>query len=198
MAMNFPDTPTVGQVWPSPPTAGLPVYKWDGTVWSSLGAQPGKMPVYTDGSSPMTAQLTLVGDCINPTDAVDKHYVDNQITNSIATSAATKLNVAGGQTTTGGFAFTAYNQAAGSFTPNPMNGNYQYFNNSAAFTLSAPTSDCAIDLLMTNVTGAGAVTFSDFTVGSTGDALTTTVGSRFVISIRRINAIATYLVKALQ
>jgi hypothetical protein len=199
MAMNFPSSPTVGQQWPSPPTAGYPVYRWDGTVWSSLGVQPGKMPVYTDGSTPMTAQLTLVGDCINPTDAADKHYVDSSISSSIATNAALKLNVAGGQTITGGFAVTPYNQAAGSFTPNPFNGNYQYFNNSAAFTLSAPSQDCGIDLLMTNITGAGAVTFSGFTVGAnTGDALTTTVGSRFLISIRRINAISTYVIKALQ
>src|SRR6516164_9426082 len=112
MGMNFPNTPTVGQQWPSPPVAGQPVYRWDGTVWGSLGAQPGKMPVYTDGSSAMTAQLTLVGDPVNANDASRKSYVDTQ--------AALKLNVAGNQTITGGFGITAYNATqAGGFTCNP-------------------------------------------------------------------------------
>jgi hypothetical protein len=190
MAMDFPNTPTVGQVWPSPAVAGQPVYKWDGTVWSSLGAQPGKMPVYTDGSSPMTAQLTLVGNPVNPTDAVPKAYSDLH------------LLIAGGQTITGGFNVTPYNfgvVSGGTLTPNPLLGNYQYLTNSGAFTLAAPASDCGIDFLITNSSTAGAITFSGFTVGSnTGDALTTTNGSRFIISIRRINATATYVIKALQ
>jgi hypothetical protein len=198
MPMDFPNSPTVGQIWPSPPTAGYPVYRWDGTVWNTIGVQPGKMPVYTDGSTPMTAQLTLVGDPVNPTDAADKHYVDNSITTNVNNMGALKLNVAGGQTITGGFTFTPYAQGAGSFTCTPSNGNYQYFNNSGAFTITAPGVDCAIDYLMTNVTGAGAVTFTGFTTGTTGDALTTTVGSRFIISVRRINGISTYVVKALQ
>lgn len=34
MALDFPASPTVGQLFPSPPTAGLPVWKWDGTTWN--------------------------------------------------------------------------------------------------------------------------------------------------------------------
>lgn len=84
-------------------------------------------------------------------------------------------------------------------TLNPALGNYQYGNNNAAITLSAPTADCAIDIMVTNVSGAGAITFSGFTVGANvGDALTTTVGSKFVISVRRIGGTATYTLKALQ
>jgi hypothetical protein len=191
--MNFPNTPTVGQQWPSPPVPGQPVYRWDGTVWGSLGAQPGKMPVYTDGSSAMTAQLTLVGDPVNPNDAVRKAYTDAK--------DALDLKVAGNQTTTGGFAITAYNAtSAGGFTCNPMFGNYQYFNNSGAMTITAPTVDCAIDYLQTNTATAGAVTLSGFTVaaGNTGDPLTTTSGNKFIISVRRINGTATYVIKALQ
>jgi len=39
MALNFPDSPTVGQTFPSPAQAGVPVWKWDGTEWvpSNLG-----------------------------------------------------------------------------------------------------------------------------------------------------------------
>jgi hypothetical protein len=111
------------------------------------------------------------------------------------------MALAGNQNVTGGFTFTAYNAgaASGTFTPSSMNGNYQYITNNAAFTLAAPTSDCAIDIMVTNGATAGAITFTGFTVGAnTGDSLTTTNTSKFIISIRRINAVATYTVKALQ
>jgi hypothetical protein len=191
MGMNFPNTPTTGQLWPSPAVAGQPVYRWDGVAWSTQGVQPSKMPVYTDGSTPMTAQLTLVGDPVNPSDAARKSYVDT-----------TRLAVAGGQTITGGFRVTPYNGAtiaSGTVTPDTYNGNYQYYTNNGAHTLAAPANDCAVDILITNGASAGAITFTGFTVGTNvGEALTTTSGSKFIISIRRINAVATYTIKALQ
>lgn len=89
--------------------------------------------------------------------------------------------------------------AGGTVTPNAINGNYQYYTNNAAHTLAAPAADSAIDLLVTNGAAAGAITFSGFTVGSNvGSSLTTTNTNKFLISIRRINAIATYSVYALQ
>jgi hypothetical protein len=33
VSINFPNTPTTGQLYPSPPVAGVPVYKWDGAKW---------------------------------------------------------------------------------------------------------------------------------------------------------------------
>ena len=112
------------------------------------------------------------------------------------------LLVAGHQTTTGGFCFTSYNLgtvSSGTVTPNAMNGNYQYYTNNGAHVFAAPAVDCAFDVLMTNGASAGVVTFSGFTVtaGRTGDALTTTNGDKFLIGIRRINAIAIYVIKAL-
>lgn len=108
----------------------------------------------------------------------------------------------GGQTTTGGFKFTPYNIgtiSSGTLTPNPFNQNYQYYTNNGAHTLAAPTSDCAIDVLMTNGASAVNPSFSGFTVGAVvGDPLNPTVNNKFLISIRRINSIATYTVKALQ
>jgi hypothetical protein len=54
-------------------------------------------------------------------------------------------------------------------------------------------------VLVTNGASAGATTFSGFTVSSnTGDSLTTTNTSKFVISVVRINGTSTYIVKALQ
>jgi hypothetical protein len=108
---------------------------------------------------------------------------------------------AGNQTITGGFKVTPNNLGTTipSFTLDPTLGNYQYGTNNAAFTLTAPANDCAVDILVTNGATAGAITFSGFTVSSsTGDALTTTNTNKFVISIRRINAVSTYVIKALQ
>lgn len=98
-----------------------------------------------------------------------------------------------------GFTVTPNSIATGSFTVNPQLGNYQYVTNNGAYTITAPTSDCAVDILVTNGASAGATTFSGFTVGSsTGSALTTTNGNRFLISIRRINGVSTYSIYALQ
>ena len=103
-------------------------------------------------------------------------------------------------TITVGYTLAPYNHGTiVSHTCNPTLGNYQFGTNNAAITLTAPTTDCAMDILVTNGATAGAITFSGFTVGSsTGDALTITNTNKFIISIRRINAIATYLIKALQ
>lgn len=110
------------------------------------------------------------------------------------------LQVAGGQTITGGFRFTpASLTLTGTVTPNALLANYQYGNNGAAFTLAAPAADSALDILVTNVSGAGTISFSGYTVGAnTGDLLTNTVGEKFILSIRRINGTSTYVVKALQ
>lgn len=111
-----------------------------------------------------------------------------------------RLAVAGGQTITGGFRFQAGNVGhVGGYTVNPSNGNYQYGDNNGTIILTAPASDCAVDLLITNVVGAGSVSFSGFNVSAnTGEPFTTTVGHIFIVSIRRINGISTYMVKALQ
>ena len=34
MGINFPNAPTVGQLWPSPAVAGQPVWQWDGEKWA--------------------------------------------------------------------------------------------------------------------------------------------------------------------
>lgn len=117
-------------------------------------------------------------------------------------TSSTVLTTGNSATITKGYAVTPYNVgtvSSGTTTPDPANGNYQYLTNNGAFTLAAPASDCAIDLLVTNGASAGSITFSGYTVGSaTGSALTTTNTSKFIISIRRINSIATYSIYALQ
>jgi hypothetical protein len=86
-----------------------------------------------------------------------------------------------------------------SFTLDPALGNYQFGVNHGAATWTAPTADCAIDVLLTNDGTAGAITFSGFTVSSSiGSPFTTTNGHRFIVSIRRIAGVSTYSNYALQ
>ena len=37
MALDFPNSPTGGQFFPSPPVAGDPVWQWDGAKWTWFG-----------------------------------------------------------------------------------------------------------------------------------------------------------------
>ena len=118
-------------------------------------------------------------------------------------TSSTVLTTGNNATLTKGFYVTPNNigtVSSGTTTPDAANGNYQYLTNNGAFTFAAPSTDCAYDVLITNGASAGAITFSGFTVasGNTGDALTTTNTSKFIISVRRINAVSTYVIKALQ
>ena len=112
------------------------------------------------------------------------------------------LQVAGGQTTTGGFRFTSYSLgvvSSGIITPDAYNGNYQSYTNSGAHSITAPANECAIDILISNSSTAGAITFTGYTVGAnTGDLMATGSGNLFIVSIRRIGAVSTYVIKALQ
>jgi hypothetical protein len=146
----------------------------------------------------LTGFLTLSGNPTAPLHAVTKQYADG-----LASGAGTgDMKLSGNQTTTGGYAFTAFpiGNFPAAFTPNPMVGNYQYGSNNAAFTCNAPTQDCAIDIMLTNTATAGAITFVGFTVatGNTGDPYVTTSAFKFVVSIRRIGGTSTYIIKALQ
>jgi hypothetical protein len=208
MAFDFPASPAIGDKYPVPSVVGLPTYTWDGEKWTTVGVQVGgsagsnAAPLMDGVANPGTLDKYSRGDHIHPSDTsrasvayvdaavapkADKTYVDN-----------TMLAKAGGQTTTGGFAFTTYSNPNGNLALNPMLGNYQSLNNVGAFTITAPTIDCAIDMVVWNSATAGAISFSGFRVGTTGDALTTAAGSWFIISFRRMSGTATYMVKALQ
>lgn len=113
-----------------------------------------------------------------------------------------RLNV-GGQTINGGaFIVTANNgiknSTSGAFVVNCSLSSLQSLITNGAHTVSAPTTDGACEILFTNGTNAGAVTFSGFTVGGVGDSLTTTSGHRFIVAIRRIAGISAYTISALQ
>ena len=136
-------------------------------------------------------------------DSADSNTLKKLLWSSVKTALnSVYAKLSGAQTLTGGFRVTAYSagtKSTGTFTPDANNGNYQYATNGGAHTLAAPSNDCGIEILYTNNASAGTITFSGFQVGSsTGDSLTTTNGHDFIISIRRINSIATYSIRALQ
>jgi hypothetical protein len=122
------------------------------------------------------------------------------VTGAIVSNGAGVLTTAGSYTMTGGARITSFNlgnTSGASITPNAFSSNYQFATNNGAGTINAPAADCAIDILLSNTTGASTITFSGYTVvaNNFGDPLTTTTTARFIISIRRINSISTYTIK---
>jgi hypothetical protein len=139
-----------------------------------------------------TGLVTVLADPTAPLGAATKQYAD----------LSPKL--AGGQNFTGGFTFTPFqngNMGTGTFTFNPMNGNYQRADNNGAVQIQTPSADCAMDILIINTATAGAITFAAgffVNAANAGDPFTTTNIHRFILSIRRISGISTYVIKALQ
>lgn len=75
----------------------------------------------------------------------------------------------------------------------------QYLTDGGAFTLSAPANDGQCTVLSTNNGSAGTITFSGFSVGAnTGDAIDTTNGHKFSLSIWCVNAVCGYRIAAHQ
>lgn len=108
------------------------------------------------------------------------------------------LNIAD-QTLTGGANVTSKSLTTGSVTIDCGACPLQYITNGGAFTITAPSNDGSCIVLVTNNASAGTITFSGFSVSSnTGDALTTTNGNKFMITVVRINGTSTYAIKALQ
>jgi trimeric autotransporter adhesin len=105
-------------------------------------------------------------------------------------------------TITKGYAVTPY--SIGTYTStqgttlDPANGNYQYVSLSGSFTwtVTAPASDCAIDVLVI-LAGSGSgvtVAFSGFKTPGTGAAglFTAANNTWYTLSVRRINSVSTY------
>ena len=60
MALNFPANPTLNSTF----TSGGVTYTWDGTKWTSRGADSGTQPLLPDenGNVIITGNLTVGGD----------------------------------------------------------------------------------------------------------------------------------------
>ena len=103
------------------------------------------------------------------------------------------------QTLAGGVNVTAKSLSTGSIAADCGARPIQTITNGGAYTITAPSSDGYCLLKVTNNGSAGATTFTGFSVGSnTGDALDTTNGHKFIISIITAGGDSTYSVKALQ
>ncbi len=107
-----------------------------------------------------------------------------------------------GQALTGGVVLTSLNLGtATNSTVTFVAGNpplHRIILNGTA-TFVAPSSECEIDLLVTNAGSASSVTFSGYSVGAnTGDSFATTSGNKYILMSRTINGSSTYAWKALQ
>lgn len=116
----------------------------------------------------------------------------------ISPLAADLLNPAETANITAGYTLTPYSigtVSSGTTTPSAANGNYQYLTNGGAFTLAAPSSDCAIDLMVINGGSAGSITLSGFKTAGTsvgGNTYATTASTWWILSIRRVNSVSTF------
>lgn len=100
----------------------------------------------------------------------------------------------------GGYAATSFaagTKSSGTFTPDPLNGNFQHATNGGAHTLAPPSATCSITIEYTNNASAGAVTTSGFTFVS-GDALTTTNGEKFLLFITKTQSFSHLQIQRLQ
>jgi hypothetical protein len=119
--------------------------------------------------------------------------------------SSTFLTTAGGQTITGGFLSTEYDNGTptngASITINPINGLKQKItNNVAGFSILATAQSGDVELRIINGATAGTITFSGFhKQHAGGDSLTTTNAHQFIAFIYGYGAAgADYLVRKRQ
>jgi hypothetical protein len=183
------------------PTVGHQVSWYNSTTIQDNGAMPASGMVKSDGTKLVAA--TAGTDFVASTSGSSIQKANGSGGLTAATAGSDFMKPDTTSTVSKGFTLTPNSigtVTTGTVTPDPTLGNYQYYTNNGVHTLAAPSSDCAIDILVTNGASAGSITFSGFTVasGNTGDALTTTSTNKFIVSIRRISGVSTYVIKALQ
>jgi|GEM_PF-3532158 len=104
------------------------------------------------------------------------------------------------KTLTAGFSATPYNagtKSTGSFTPDPANGNKQYYTNGGAHTLAPPSNPTSIEIEVTNNGSAGAITTSGFTKVD-GPTPGTTNGHKFIAYVSKTQNYSLLIWQALQ
>lgn len=132
--------------------------------------------------------------CSTPSSALQ--YTTN--TGLTCGTSFTTLNTAD-QSITGGANFTSLQLTTGNVTIDCGARPGQYIANTGGFTITAPAADGSCLVTIENGAGAGAVVFSGFSVGtSTGDALDTTSGHKFTVSVWRNHGTSGYRIAAHQ
>lgn len=107
--------------------------------------------------------------------------------------------LAGNQNLTGGFTASSDNDgtvSSGTYTPDPLTGNFKYITANGAFTLAPPAAECSIVLEVLNGASAGAITTSGFT--KVDGAFTTTNGHKFLCAIVKTKNYSYLSITALQ
>lgn len=113
MSYNFPNSPTLNQLWPQPAVAGQPVYQWDGQKWilSTAGTVfppvmvafsiSGKPATNINIMIPMTSAVTvpaaLAGSqaCANTATTAATAFTLSKVSGGTATSIGTITIAAG-------------------------------------------------------------------------------------------------------
>lgn len=175
--------------------AGLPA-----VIPNQPGTTGGGMSYVTDGDSGLTWGSTVVNTGSGATPYLVWFNGTNWVV--VGSNGLKALSPSVTDTITVGYTVTPFNGgtvSSGTFTPAAANGNYQFYTNDGAHSFAVPAADSAVDVLITNGASAGAISFSgSYKGGSHGDSLTTTLSDQFIVSVRRINGISAYIIKALQ
>ena len=151
------------------------------------------VPIGTTGQRPATPANGMFR--YNSTNNNLEEY-DNGGWQQLASLTKTDQLVSGGATVTSNSIGT---KSSGTYQVDCGLAPLQYLTDGGAFTLSAPANDGQCTVLSTNNGSAGTITFSGFSVGTnTGDAIDTTNGHKFSLSIWCVNAVCGYRIAAHQ
>lgn len=88
--------------------------------------------------------------------------------------------------------------ASGNVVLSANNGPIQHLTCNGTITIVSPNTDCKIDLMLVNGTGANSVSFANFNRALLSDSYDNTSNNSFFIEITRIKSISVYKVNALQ
>lgn len=107
---------------------------------------------------------------------------------------------AGNQNLTGGFTATSGadgTKTTGTYTPDPLTGNFKHITANGAFTLAPPAAECTLIVEVLNGASAGAITTSGFTKVN-GDTYATTNALKYAFHILKTKNYSRLYIEALQ
>lgn len=162
------------------------------TGFTAFSAFPGLIVTVAEGTVNADTTWLCTSNAGGTIDVTALTFVDQVLSRAV--------NRVGDTITAGGFAATSFNagtKSSGTFTPDPLNGNFQHATNGGAHTLAPPSATCSITIEYTNNASAGAITTSGFTFVS-GDALTTTNGEKFLLFITKTQSFSHLQIQRLQ